>query len=52
MMASTPNAARTSVTAPTGTDQAAEPYTRLAHTALDWEVGDERVELTVGPGCV
>jgi hypothetical protein len=28
------------------------PNTRLRQRAIDWKVGEERVEFTVGPGCV
>jgi hypothetical protein len=35
------------------TDQASEPNTPLAaNGAADGDVGEERVELSVGPGCV
>ncbi len=33
-------------------DQASEPDTRLPRRAIDRKVGEERVEFTVGPGCV
>ena len=33
------------------TDQAPEPELRLSGSAIDWEIGEEGVEFTVGPGC-
>ena len=34
------------------TDQVSTPGARLPQRAIDWEVRDERVEFTVGPGCI
>jgi hypothetical protein len=35
------------------TDQGSEPNTPPAgHSATDWDVDEERVEFSVGPGCV
>ncbi len=33
-------------------DQASTPGARLPQRAIGWEVGEERVEFTVGAGCV
>ncbi len=35
-----------------GPNQTSEPDTRLPERAIDRKVGEERVEFTVGPGCV